>query len=643
MTYKVEMHSDEKANSVIKNHIVTAEADYSYIRNKIETHGNVIIKRWKKKSPKKRKQMLCDAMPNLPVQRHADIDLNFEKTNFVSDCLNGRMNHEKFDKHEQRLLLEEPYLLPFLDAESLSEDPKRLLALTHYRAHAHLSDWISFDKEIIQVYFHGGAIKAAYNPRCVIVHGKEFGTLVPWSKDAAHRWTQIGYPLGHKLLQMQASIASLLRKTIDELLGCADNETCPGRDVWDRLVSTSFQNENCFVVQSAYYNQAFAPPPKFDLHRILNALKVRGDAALDEAHLVQADSIYLRSMLDQTKKSLDYSLRNPDEKRKLLFVTSIRSSMNHSYWSFLYVAAGRLAKYANTDQDCGQLRLSLTDAYERALVSLEAALIVRFEDLVDDLSNFIGYSRSFRHHFNDAGQQITSPEVAYREDPLFWVLIELAAQNTDVSRPASWCFSFIDEHLSRAGDEKERARIDQTLYDHLSDMALVDEILTAVKSHKLYSPLPRKSEYTRQVYNDFHSGTLSEAFLALLVSCISDLEIETALREFHQLPLSQKISNKEKLAQNFALHQKFRTYWDVVRRHMLAQLQVKEWEPGEKMWLMNKLEEYSKGSPDIFEAAQEAIRGAILRDGKFTRTATVMPQDLHDYREEFGSCEGCIC
>ena len=631
--YTVEMHGDGKAASVIQHLTETAEANYSYIRNKVNTYGNTIAKFWREKSPKKRQQIMLEAMPDLPLKRHADLELIFAKHQATSDCINGRITTEAFIEQQQQRP-EIPFLVPFLNAESLGEKPMRLLALIQYRAYAYLSDWISFDRETINVYFHANLLRTAYNPRCVVVHPGEFGKLVPWSEDAAHRWSIVGYPLARHLFRIQLETSSFLRKVIDHLLSHAGNEPPIGRDVWDRLILTSFQSDNRFVTKSAYFNQVFAPPPEFDLNNILTGLEARVRVAQDNTLLVQADPLHLRRLLCQTVKSAVYPLHTEENKRTMLFVTSVRSMMYGTDWRYLHTLAAKLSEHFVEGRIEFTAGFPLPKEYETDLLELDAALTVRFWEMVTELKSLVCGSRAFRHHFRDR-RQITVHETAYRKDPLFWALIELAQQDTDVNRPASWCLSFIDEHLSNASAE-ERARVDQHLYDRLADMAFVDETLAAINSHISYSPLPRKSDKARQIYTKNYAPSMASLILDLLAECAQDSEVQSALQTFFRLPHGKESSTKqEKFAQNVALLERFDKYWRVVRGNMIT-YQDKVMPPSlnsmastleAKFSLSQKLEMYSSGQPYIFEAEQNALRVAIQKEGMHKSSSAFACQD----------------
>lgn len=626
---KVELHDDKMAASVIQSLVESTQSDYSFVRDKIQTHGNAIAKRWQKRSAEKREEILRNAVPDMPLDRNADIEQIFEGVNYLVDSMNNRASREEILKQQQTP--EEPFLAPCLNIESLREDPMRLLALMHHRSHAHSSEWISFDKEVIQIYFNTGKLRRAYNPQCVVVQGPHFGSLVQWSENEAHWWQMIGYPLARHLLRVQSKIANLLRKVTEVLLDRAAEQAPQGRDFWNHLVSTSFKQEGCFVAASAYYSQVFAPPPRFDPLRIYKLLETRCRAAIDEAQLVQADPLYLRRLLRQVENSTMFALMSEKQKRQMLYMYSIGSMVKRNIWGYMGSVAREMVKYPPQER---QGILHLSKEYEKELRKLEAAVRVRFEVLVNELGGFFATSRTFQYHFRE-GVQITDPEIAFRTDPLFWALVELAAQIVDSNWPAVRCFSFIEEHLAKSS-AKERARIDQTLYDHLADMAFTDELLSAIKAHRSYTPLARNSKKATELYEKFVGPSISGIMIDIFHAGRKDAEIHDALQEFSRAPIPKKASNKEKLEYNIALNEKFKEYWHIFRAKSLQRPEVVSL-GSEDEAIKRKFREYSEGEAYIFEAKQNAIKTAIAKEGRrltqinacFTRLTRCQKNELN--------------
>lgn len=75
----------------------------------------------------------------------------------------------------------------------------------------------------------------------------------------------------------------------------------------------------------------------------------------------------------------------------------------------------------------------------------------------------------------------------WKHDKLLWNVTQLnELQDPLHPMPASFHFSAIDELLA-GSSSKDSGRIDQALYDFLSDLAAIEEVLSALKYHSKYA------------------------------------------------------------------------------------------------------------------------------------------------------------
>lgn len=608
--YPVAMHSDAKATEVIQTLIHTIENNYAYIKAKIDSHGNGIVNRWLKKTQAKREQLLLAAMPTLPTQKHSDMKLIFEAITLMSDFRNGRLHRDVLKRRRHH---EDTHLLSSLSTTSLSEDPMRMLALMHYRSQAKAGDWMHFDREAIQHQFHSGLLQTAYNPHCVVAYGEAFGDLVPWEKNASHRWDIIGYPICRHLLRVQEKVSTMLRGTLDGILNPSIQDATKGRDTWDCLVHASFKSESRFIPKAAYYNNLFAAPPKFDLGHIVRVMRVRHEAAFDDAFTARTDPVYLRRLLQKVRNSTAYTRVDDQLKKFMIFEAPIYDILRFNAWNCFRHLARVLEETMKGKKLAQKPGSPLPRDYEKALMNLEAALRCRFAEQAGTVSLHVANSPSFAHHFKDR-RQITIPKVAFDEDPLFWVIIELAAQNIDTNQTASWLFSFLDEHLSKAS-KKEKARIDQALYDHLADMAAVNEILSMIKYHKSYACLPKDRKLCERVYAD---DRLNSPFYVLdqhLYHCFNYEEIHDALQQFMSLPLPVKGSSPMKLQQHKDLFEQFLKYWYSIRRGLVKRMRQLEVSDGMQYQQLRLFDDYSGFVKYFFNEERKAIKRDIEAKG----------------------------
>lgn len=191
--------SHSKASSQLENLVHSIHDDLAFLRAQISARGNTILKRWKK-SRAKRAAVLQEAMPDMYPSKWPVMKLN--------NPGNGWTTLRAFRK---------VYLLPYVNLETLSEDPMRLSSLLHYRTKYKPEDWVMLDRKQIRLGWGTGSLQVEFNSNCVVMYGAEYGKLVPWNPDSAHRWDIIGYPLARLVLEAQQTLLSLLRGVVDIL------------------------------------------------------------------------------------------------------------------------------------------------------------------------------------------------------------------------------------------------------------------------------------------------------------------------------------------------------------------------------------------------------------------------------------------
>ena len=573
--FPMRMHDDEQAASLIADLIHSTKENHAYVRAKIDEYGNAISRRWKKKSVTKRTELLQTAKPNIYPKKRALIELMFETTDFANATSLGENAHLSHDEHRaEHWKHGETYLTPYLDAQSLSEEPLRLLAMMHYRSHTDQADWISFDREQCHIGFQTCHIQSAYNPHCVTVCGENFGKLVQWDKNAAHRWDTIGYPFARLIFKAQHRISDFLREIVDLLLQNEIDKAPRGRDEWDDLVASAFKQKKSYIGKSAYCEQAFSAAPSFDAERIVKLFRPRLNAASDQLWQMQTDPIYARHIVDRMLLLEHLSRLNKREQQAKQSVAPLRSVIRTEIWVCLHAEAETLLKVQEIYGDRIRPGTPLPKLYEMAMDRLELHLKYMFDLQVRLLNHLAMCLPTFRHHVtHESGNTYritTLPRVSFYEDPLFWNLSEFREYDYCLNPAASMYFSWIDEILYNSSDMK---RIDQELHDHLSDMATVDEAISAIKYHRSREGLPRSPKDFEKMSRDIG---LSEDYGIMVTNwawcTLGTPRIEEAFRSFMNLPLPSKKVDQGTLTQYKDLHDALSNYWAEVRVEMKAKL-----------------------------------------------------------------------
>jgi hypothetical protein len=166
--------------------------------------------------------------------------------------------------------------LPYLDIESLAENPLLFLALLYYRTtHEPVSlpslllypvlililqqeEWMMFDNSQLKLAENFEIMIGEFNPHCVNMTGSKYGAeLVKWDKERCHRWEIVGYQKAQWILSAQHHMMQFLRRTVQVLLDemqvhdamtemyhdCrANSRIRVSSPKWDKLVQNSFFN-----------------------------------------------------------------------------------------------------------------------------------------------------------------------------------------------------------------------------------------------------------------------------------------------------------------------------------------------------------------------------------------------------------------
>ena len=177
-------------------------------------------------------------------------------------------------------------------------------------------------------------------------------------------------------------------------------------------------------------------------------------------------------------------------------------------WQWITETCEEVKRLHQTFQDDIQLGQPLPRKYDRALGDLELMLNNHIESGGRPLLSYIAQRPGFEHLFTidglflpdgplskgpleehipvffTGGPRSKDPLEDYINDPLYFYIMKMIAplhqkENFD----HAMIFASFDRHLLK-GSQKERARIDEPLYQKLSDLAALHEMLRYVRYHK---------------------------------------------------------------------------------------------------------------------------------------------------------------
>ena len=132
----------------------------------------------------------------------------------------------------------------------------------------------------------------------------------------------------------------------------------------------------------------------------------------------------------------------------------------------------------------------------------------------------------------------------------------------EYTSPPSFHFAFIDK-LITAPNSKDRQRIDQVFYDHLSDLAAINEAICSIGYHRSFQPAGAKDfqKIVEQITKD--SGGLVTNLV--IHSTRDDARLWSKLEVFRSTPLPTGKVTPQSISQLNLAHQMLDDYWNEVR------------------------------------------------------------------------------
>ncbi|KAK7700763.1 hypothetical protein SLS57_011987 [Botryosphaeria dothidea] len=181
--------------------------DFMFLKTKCRLHGDRIMSRWKKRSREKRELWLLQADPNLCVDR-------WHLLRYV--CMDAHLPWENARK------LRKNFLLPYLSVDVLKNDPALFLSLLYNRTYYHPYMWAPSDSMELATGWNLCYLDVEISGACVAMYRENYGSLVAWDAQAAHRSDIVPFPRAKLIFEAQACLLRFLRDVVNQILGEAD-------------------------------------------------------------------------------------------------------------------------------------------------------------------------------------------------------------------------------------------------------------------------------------------------------------------------------------------------------------------------------------------------------------------------------------
>ncbi|KAK4545913.1 hypothetical protein LTR36_002477 [Oleoguttula mirabilis] len=514
--------SDLQADRLIQEVLQQSTYNLEYVKAKLETHGDLILTRWTKKSKDKRAAILSSAAPNVfgdwppppQVKTSAEYAQPIEgpyTTENITQWVKPRSSVCSF--------------APWLELQGFMEDRMQLLSLLHVRTQYSPSAWAGFDIRGTSVAFTAGLIPVLFNAKCVRMFSDRYGEMTEWSGALTHSWAYAGFPRAYLTLEAQSVIMGTLHALVDSIVADAE----PGGNAkWVALVQSGFRGSGCEALWGAYTNQAFAPPVLFDPEVMLRKAKARLDLVLDEFWLMQTEPAYMHHVIRHASGSIVC-----DE------ASGVNSTVrwNHIAMSLMAEAVNRLTTWRLIVTECQ----STSDLFKKhethigpgkplprevntAVVSLGTIVNLRLKRQNYIFDKLLPSMRSFRDRFTayQGGGTLRHHERQNMDpsnkcDRLYWNIdLSHGALQSNNLNGASIIFQMLEREMLDDVPARLVEKLDKRLYDQLSDIATTDEL----RCMWLYSQLDvSKADdgaidaYYRQIYGDQPARKVGNAVL----------------------------------------------------------------------------------------------------------------------------------
>ncbi|KAI7032044.1 hypothetical protein KC327_g9712 [Hortaea werneckii] len=535
MRYRA-VHNDDEARALIRKHVQSNHRNLAAVSNHLSNHGNAFLKRWAKKPIAKRVACLKEAFPHIPHRRHHH-----------AEHIRWVLIHTTFDTRSASDY-HDGFLNQFLDLDSLSQDPWRLLALVHFRTTFSPSEWIRWDLRQLEIPFAEGGLWLGYNPHCVVMKSEGFGDLVQWTEEAAHCREAVGFPLAEVALQAQAQLARFLASMVEKVLEGSD--AGPGNEKWMAKV---LEFEAATASEGSPFPLPFSAPPRLIPERLMVVIGARVADAEQDLWRAQIDPDHLRLLLVTVKASAWYSKQTETTRNGYLMKMTIGSAVRLEIWRqicYFATVASTTPRYE--------------PAFEKALLLLQAELVHLFRCQVSGLEGLNTTLPPFAQLLGVDGHKDSkldrSWDAQYGDDPLFWVIYHLHEHLPTYD--AGFLLSFLREQMDKR-TQRKRATLHPLLEALLEDMAATHEAIEMLASY----PLPLHDESRlNDLRDEFYRRDDWLAFPKRINAVIQPLNVEEntlikRVNELMALPAPGKKVTREEIERFEEGHVRLERFW----------------------------------------------------------------------------------
>lgn len=472
-----------------------------FLKTKCRLHGDRIMSRWKKRSREKRELWLLQADPNLCVDR-------WHLLRYV--CMDAHLPWENARK------LRKNFLLPYLSVDVLKNDPALFLSLLYNRTYYHPYMWAPSDSMELATGWNLCYLDVEISGACVAMYRENYGSLVAWDAQAAHRSDIVPFPRAKLIFEAQACLLRFLRDVVNQILGEADIQSATGSAKFMEMARTAFRSGHSGYRSHRTYH-AFSAPPYIHVDDLTARAKVQMDAAADHLWLLQTQPSYLRRYVQLIRQNNSFKAFNTTEGYYYVLRRLCDDAVTAWFWKSVLDELTNAKNWHDRPKDQIAPGLPLPPEHDQALGALEVLLYSRMQEQTRHLLPRTIFQRPGFSHKWDFQPAAGGDELSFNrrssveladtmdEDPLEWCLIMLVAKpenqplrfdNGSLSQTVL-LFNFLANHLAQCS-AKERERLDEVLLTHLQDHATISTILLCLRLNRPQNTRRRADQVQRE-------------------------------------------------------------------------------------------------------------------------------------------------
>ncbi|KXH60460.1 hypothetical protein CSAL01_09938 [Colletotrichum salicis] len=416
--------SDTSAVNTASEYVKEAQESRKHITNRLSSHSDLLMSRWRKRSQDKRRELLNKAVPELEE----------------SQWINSRYGYsEKFRFGERTLQRRRHLLVPCLNFEVLKTSPAVLFALLHHRTLYPPEDFTMLDCRQMELSWASGNFDVVFSAKCVVMSGSRYGDVVDWNAQQTHTGYTLGFP-SRTTCTRSSSIPHGLRVQIN-------GEPRP------RLVSDT---------------------------------PTRKEEAINHLVDLQCDPAYIRRYIKGLFSTTIF--RVADEGDASMMVAQYIYMEYQRYYSWYWIeveckhARDLHARFADSTHP-GQ---PISPKYNLALGALELLLVNQLLERTKRFKSLMHWAPGQARHYSLSKKPYVPLETVVRgmsrhsspntkealeNDPLDWHFDQ------------AMLFAMIADHLAQ-NNRKEAARIDEFLMRELADISALHESLISLRLNR---------------------------------------------------------------------------------------------------------------------------------------------------------------